>query len=114
MIRAGLKLSHPELAGGRWAEMSFSEQMGNIGSEISRAVRAKSRGNTERMVGAAERAIELFELSIDCNAGSRGRLKELCRGKEEFCDYIFGGNSFETDAARMLYYYDQFALMARG
>ena len=113
MIREGLELSHPELANGRWAEMPFSLQMGNIGSEISRAVKSKARSNTERMEHAAARAIELFELSIDCNSDSPTRLEELCRGKEEFCDYIFGENTFRTDPARMIRYYDQFVSLAR-
>ena len=113
MIRDGLKLSHPELANGRWASMSFPLQMGNIGSEISRAINSKKRGNFERMNNAAERAIELFELSIDANINSPTRLKELCRGKEEFCDYIFGDNSFNTDPVKMLNYYDQFVSLAR-
>lgn len=44
MIRKGLKLVHPELAEGRWAEMPFALQMGNIGGEVSRAVNAKKTG----------------------------------------------------------------------
>ena len=113
MIRKGLKLSHPELADGRWAKMPFPLQMGNIGSEVSRAVNSKKRGNTERMEHAAARAIELFEFSIDCNNDNSARLEELCRGKEEFCDYIFGDNTFNTDPARMVRYYDQFVSLAR-
>ncbi len=108
MIRKDLKLSHPELANGRWAKMPFSLQMGNIGSEVGRAINSKKRNNPERMEHAATRAIELFELSIDCNQDNPARLKELCRGKEEFCDYIFGGNTFNTDPARLMRYYDQF------
>ena len=113
MIRKGLKLSHPELADGRWTEMSFPLQMGNIGSEISRAIKSKARGNKERMEHAAARAIELFEFSIDCNSDNSARLEELCRGKEEFCDYIFGDNTFNTDSTRMIRYYDQFVSLAR-
>lgn len=30
---------HHELASGRWENMSLAEQMGNIGSEISRVIR---------------------------------------------------------------------------
>lgn len=111
MIRKGLKLSHPELANGRWAEMPFAMQMGNIGSEVSRAVNSKARGNDERAENAAARAIELFELTIDCNQKYGTRLRELCRGKEEFCDYIFGGNSFHTDPVKMVRYYDQFVVV---
>lgn len=113
MIRKGLKLAHPELAEGRWAEMPFALQMGNIGGEVSRAVNAKKRGNVSRAETAAARAIELFEFTIDCNQGNSTRLKELCRGKEEFCDYIFGKNSFHTDPARMVRYYDQFVTLAK-
>ncbi len=29
---------HKELASGRWAQLSFVEQMGNIGSEVERAL----------------------------------------------------------------------------
>ena len=32
---------HKDLAEGRWAKMSFREQMGNIESEVSRSLRAK-------------------------------------------------------------------------
>ena len=108
MIKTDLQLSHPELACGRWAAMPFSSQMGNIGSEVSRAVNNKLRGNLERMTNAAYRAIELFELSIDCNSDSRTRLRELCRDKEEFCEYIFGENAFNTNPQRLVRYYDQF------
>jgi len=39
---------HAGLAAGRWAEMSLAEQMLNIGSEVSRANRWKSKGNLEQ------------------------------------------------------------------
>ena len=112
MIKKNLDLSHPELAE-RWGEMPFELQMGNIGSEISRAVKFKERGNDDRMFNAAKRAIELFEFSLDSNVQFYGRMVELCRGKEEFLDYIFGGNTFHTDPAKMIRYYDQFVGLAR-
>ena len=93
--------------------MTFAEQMGNIGSEVSRAIKSKARKNYDRMIGAAERAIELFEFSIDCNVESPTRPEELCRAKEEFCDYIYGDNSFHTIPVKLQRYYDQFTLMAR-
>ena len=39
---------HTELAAGRWATMTLAEQMLNIGSEVSRANRWKSKGNMEQ------------------------------------------------------------------
>lgn len=113
MFRPGLTLSHPDLANGRWAEMTFAKQMGNIGSEVSRAIKSKARNNYDRMSSAATRAIELFELSIDCNIGNPARLKELCRAKEEFCDYIYGDNQFSTEPVRLQRYYDQFVTLIK-
>ncbi len=111
MISPALKFSHPELASGKWAKMPFALQMGNIGSEISRAINSKVRGNEDRSKNAAARAIELFELSIDCNQDSPTRLEELCRGKEEFCDYIYNNNSFNTNPVKLQRYYDQFVTL---
>ncbi len=113
MNRKNLSFVHKDLANGRWMTIPFPLQMGNIGSEVSRAVNSKARGNTERMTNAAYRAIELFEFTIDDNLKNPGRLKEICRAKEEFCDYIFGDNTFNTDPQKMVHYYDQFVSLAK-
>lgn len=113
MLKNGLNFDHKDLANGRWVELPFALQMGNIGSEVSRAVNSKARGNNDRMTNAAYRAIELFELTIENNLNYPGRLVELCRGKEEFLDYIFGENTFKTDAKKMVRYYDQFVSLAK-
>jgi len=97
---------HKDLAEGRWAKMSFREQMGNIGSEVSRSLRAKESNKEKRMNSAIDRALELFDLSLSCNFGTK--LVELCRAREEFCDYFFGNNSFHTDPVKMQRYYDSF------
>lgn len=102
---------HKEMAAGRWAELSLAEQMGNIGSEVSRSLKAKKMGNEKRFQGAFERALELFDLTIACTKDS-GRLKEICRAREEFCDY-FLGDEYRTDPVRMMKYYDDFAAFAR-
>ena len=96
----------------RWAELPFEAQMGNIGSEVSRALKWQQRGKQRYMDGAIDRALELMDLSIGATR-EHGKLKELCRAREEFTDYFFGGNSFKTEPKRMLAYYDQFALLAR-
>lgn len=91
-----------------WAEQSIAYQMANIGSEVSRAL--KNQDKPARFRGAFERALELFDFSIDaaCNKQAFGTLRELCRAREEFCDY-FNGNTYHTDPAKMQRYYDQFA-----
>lgn len=109
---------HKSLAEGGWAEMSFYLQMGNLGSEVSRALKWFGK-NEKRFRVSFERALELFDLTIevanDEEVMSReGKLKEVCRAREEFCDYFLGNNSWGTDAAKMMRYYDQFAMMGRG
>ena len=96
-----------------WKKESLPYQMGNIGSEVSRAI--KNRDKPKRFQGAFERALELFDLTIECLKGDlekKGALREVCRAREEFCDY-FNGNSFNTDAKKMQRYYDQFALIRK-
>lgn len=104
---------HAEMAKGRWAEMSLAEQMGNIGSEVSRSLRWWKSGKPERFESAFGRALELFDLTIAGCVGRPGVLKEVCRAREEFCDY-FLGEEYATDANMMMRYYDQFAMLARS
>lgn len=103
---------HQEMAAGRWAELTLAEQMGNIGSEVSRSLKAKKMSNEKRFQGAFERALELFDLTIECLLNQPGRLREVCRAREEYCTYFLGGD-FEVDAERMMKYYDEFASFAR-
>ncbi len=107
-----MEYQHKELASGRWSEMPFRLQMGNIGSEVSRSLRWKQKNNESRMNSAIDRALELFDLSIS-STREHGKLRELCRAREEFCDYFFGDNSFHTDPAQMQKYYDQFITLKR-
>ncbi len=102
---------HKEMAAGRWAEMSLAEQMGNIGSEVSRSLKAQKMGNQERCFRAFDRALELFDLTI-ASQPEPWRLREICRAREEYCDY-FLGNNYRTTAEQMLKYYDGFATLAR-
>ena len=100
---------HQDSAAGKWAAMPVYLQMGNIGSEISRALKWKQKGKEARANAAAERALELFDLSLACNKSPK--LKEICRAREEFCDYFYGENYYQTDPVALQGYYDQFALL---
>jgi len=48
--------------------LTLCEQMANIGSEVSRALKWMEKGNPEYSRKAAARALELLELGIDCAA----------------------------------------------
>jgi hypothetical protein len=39
-----MNYQHKELAAGRWKELSFFEQMANVGSEIERTVSWRKKG----------------------------------------------------------------------
>jgi len=67
---------HTTLAAGRWQEQTLAEQLGNIGSEISRARSADERGNVERRNLSLERVLELVQLTI-ANESRQWRRLEL-------------------------------------
>lgn len=98
---------HKELAAGRWAAMPLAEQMLNIGSEVSRANRWKSKDNLEQCHRAADRALELLSLTIDAQRGKHD-LGEFCRLYEVMADYYYGDNIYHTDPAKLQRSFDVF------
>ena len=103
---------HETLAGGRWGTMTLAEQLGNIGSEISRMIRAEGR-DQGRFDGAFWRALELFDLTLS-DARWRGRYREIARAREVLCDLVAGDNQYRTTLADLLRYFDWFAYRARA
>ena len=93
-----------------WKNQSLAYQMANIGSEVSRAF--KNQDKPTRFEGAFNRALELFDFSIDAakEHQATGALRELCRAREEFCDY-FNGNTYCSDPTKIQKYYDDFATL---
>ena len=107
-------IQHRDLAAGRWWELSLFEQLGNIGSEISRAVKWSGR-NDALARGAFERALELFDLTLDDprHRQSAARLRELARAREVVVDFFDGANEYRSTASTLQKYFDEFALAAR-
>lgn len=81
------KIYHKELAAGRWMELSLIEQMGNIGSEVGRAINWFKQGDKERFLISFEKALELFDLTLEDNRW-KGRRKEIARSREVFCSLL--------------------------
>ena len=103
---------HAKLAAGRWFELTLLEQLGNIGSEVSRAIRW--RGRDEKLfMGAIERTLELFDLTLS-DPRWRGRRKEIARAREVLCDIVFGPNSHSTTLEDLDRYFTHFAIAARN
>ena len=102
---------HKNLASGKWQELSLVEQLGNIGSEVSRAFRWQGK-DEEIFQKAVERALELFDLTLE-DSRWRGRLCEIARAREVFCDAFLGGKEYGSTPEDLNRYFLQFGLAAR-
>ena len=105
---------HRDLASGRWHALSLAQQLGNIGSEISRALKWSTR-SPETARGALHRALELIDLTLDDprHRQSAPRLREIARTREVVVDFFAGPNEYGSTGSSLLKYFDQFALAAR-
>ena len=102
---------HLEAARASWEKFSFVEQMANIGSEVSRALRAQ--GNRMRFWGAVTRALDLFYLTIEDPRWKRHR-REVLRVRELFAAAALGSDEFKTSLQDLDRYFDCFAWLARS
>ena len=104
---------HKTLAAGRWQELSLAEQMGNIGSEVSRAL--NRQGKDENLFwGAVDRALELFDLTLeDPRWRKGGRLREIARAREVSVEAVFVGAAYGSTFEGLLPYFDHCAISAR-
>lgn len=99
---------------GRWQNLSLSEQFGNVGSEISRAIRWSSK-NPATAQAALYRGLELFDRMLDDPQHRRSvaRLREIARAREVVIDFLAGANEYGSTGPSLQKYFDQFALAAR-
>ncbi len=104
---------HKDLAAGRWWELSLYEQLGNVGSEVGRALRWRTR-NPQISQGAFERALELMDLTLDDPRHRRSvaRLRELARTREVLVDFFAGSNEYQSTDVSLQRYFDAFAVAA--
>jgi len=95
----------------RWHTLPLNQQMGNIGSEISRAINWKERNN-DLYEKAIFRALELIDITLSDNR-LINRLKEITRLREVVCDAYLGGKEYGSTLESIEKYLNQFALSAR-
>ena len=103
---------HKAAAAGGWQKFSILEQMGNIGSEVSRANHWQGK-DKERFWSAVERALELFDLTLEDPRWGGARLREIALAREVFCDAVYGGKFYKSSLSDLVPYFDQFALAVR-
>ena len=105
---------HTGLAKGRWTTMSVAEQLGNVGAEVGRAMRAKAQGNAGRFDAALDRALELFDLTLADRRWKLHRLLEIARARETTVDFLLGDNEYGSTVELIDRYFTGFAVAARA
>lgn len=103
-----MKIQHLDLAAGGWSRFSLIQQLGNVGSEVGRALKWRDR-DPKLFDGAMVRALELLDLTIH-DPRWRHRLKELTRTREMLCDAWLGGKEYNSDLEGLNRYFFHFAL----
>jgi hypothetical protein len=94
-----------------WAEMDAFNQMGNIGSEVGRALNAKRQGNSARCQSAFYRGLDLFDETARLWAKqNKTGLKELLYARDQFAESITTDKIDPTLEA----YFMQYAIAARS
>lgn len=108
------QVQHRDLADGRWWQLSLAEQLGHVGSEISRAVRWTSR-RPDMAQGAVYRALELLDLTLadPRQRQSPARLREIARAREVVADFFAGPNQYGSTGPSLQKYFDAYAVAAR-
>jgi len=93
----------------RWMKMSLAEQMGNIGSEFSRMISLKQKGDLKNAQNSFDRVLELLDLTI-----SQRKNRELFRLREVICDLFIGSNIYKVSIKFLKDYFLFFALSSRN
>ena len=105
---------HPDLAAGRWLELSLANQLGNVGSEYERALNWKERGDKDRFEDAFARLLELLDLTIADPRWRNHRLKELTRLREAICDELYSEVPEFIHEPNLREYFLYFGILARS
>lgn len=103
---------HQNLAQGRWFNLTLYEQLGNVGSEVGRALKRQKADDFASRDQALARAFDLLDLTIK-DSRWRARLKEICRAREVLADFFYGGNRYGSSPEALEEYFCQFARAAR-
>jgi len=94
----------------KWAEMDRFNQMGNIGSEVGRALNAKRQRKLDRSQAAFYRGLDLIDVTARIWADRKqSGLKELLYAREQFVESMITDNIDPT----LEDYFTQYAIAVR-
>ena len=71
----------------------------------------REKGSSRHETLALERALELFDLTLE-DQRWKGR-REIARAREIVCDFFYGGNQYNSTAQFLDRYFLEFAVAAR-
>ncbi|HYK87867.1 MAG TPA: hypothetical protein VE398_03810 [Acidobacteriota bacterium] len=108
-----MNYQHRELAAGRWNELTFLEQMANVGAEVGRTISWKAKNRSDFSGRAFERALELLDLTIRDRKNLK-RARELFRVREALADHFAFDNSYQTSDDSWQRYFYPFQVAARA
>jgi hypothetical protein len=95
----------------KWQNFGLFEQLGNIGSEVSRA--SKWQGKDREIFSRTfERGLELFDLTLEDPRWGELHHREIARAREVFCDAYYGGHEYGSKFEDLVRYFDMYAIAA--
>jgi len=94
-----------------WENRPLVAQCANIGSEVSRAIRWRTKKNQEYARLAFFRALELIDLTLQSSKNAAA-MKELARVRSALVDDFAGDNTFHSTDRAWQRYFDAFARAA--
>ena len=96
-----------------WQQMPLESQLGNIGSEFERALRWKEKKQPAMFKKAADRMMELFDITLTDPRWHNHRLKELTRAREVAYAELYDDKELSGNPEGLKRYFLQFATYAR-
>ncbi len=106
---------YKELAAGRWQTLTFAQQMGNVGSDVERAIKWFRKKDDLSFQIAFEMALELFDLTL-ADPRWKDRRKEISRSREVFYTLLTepeSAGNLEKELDSLDEYFLQFGIQAR-
>lgn len=81
----------------RWNRLSYKQQIGNIGSELNRALHWERKADQMSRDAALERALDLIRMSLSTRTPSK--LREMTRFEEAVCHCFANSSEYEITIA---------------
>ena len=93
----------------RWTQLPLAQQLGHVGSELSRAKHWEMNHDSDSRDRALVRALGLLDLTLE-DKRWRARLKELARLREVISDWFCGQKNYEVSSEALEQYCAHFVL----